>query len=39
LNPHGFPHHPLKKLIVVPMEAIIVYKSPSYGISGISLLQ
>jgi integrase len=39
LNPHGFPHHPLKKLIVIPMEAIFVYKSPSYNISRISLLQ
>jgi hypothetical protein len=39
LNPHGFPHHPLKKPIVMPMEAIFVYKSPHYRISGISLLQ
>jgi hypothetical protein len=27
-NPHGFPHHPLKKPIVMSMETIIVYKSP-----------
>jgi len=39
LNPHGFPHHPLKKLTVIPMEAIILYESPPYNISGVSLLQ
>jgi hypothetical protein len=39
LNPHGSPHHPLKKLTVIPMEAIFVYKSPHYRETGISLLQ
>jgi len=39
LNPHGFPHHPLKKPTVMTMEAIIAYKSPIYRISRISLLQ